>query len=115
MKPTCTNHLPRHNRPWRLCRLLFISTMLLATSACARPLQVEPEQVRLVEATVTALAGKDLKSLETILHEVERAARSKALSPRQKERFQSICGDARAGRWKAAEDAAYDFLHAQRP
>lgn len=115
MKRLFTNHITQVHGSRRAGYLMFISAMLLASSACARPLQVEPNQIRLVEATVTAVAGKDLKSLETILHEAERALLSKAMTQKQKEQFQSICDDARAGRWKEAEEASLDFLYAQGP
>ena len=99
------------------CRvaMLFISASLLATTGCAKTLQVPPEQIRLVEATVTAVAGKDLKSLETIVQDVDKAFEAGTLSKQHQQRFHYIYSDAKSERWQAAEEAAYEFLFAQGP
>ena len=99
----------------RPAAMIFISITLLGLTACGKPPQVPAAQVQLVEATVTAVAGKDLKSLELIITDVDKAFQNKVLTSKQRDQFVQIHTEAKAQRWKQAESAAYDFLFAQGP
>lgn len=98
-----------------LSRIALCLIAALMAPGCSKPPQVEPQQIRLVEATWTAVAGKDLKSLAMLTKTVEAERQSGRISPNQNAYFQKIFANAQNQRWQEAEEAAFEFLHAQGP
>jgi hypothetical protein len=84
-------------------------------AGCSRPPQVNPDQIRLVEATWTAVSGKDLKALDSVMKLADTEHQSGRLTDHQWSTFQDIFQKTQVQNWQSAEDSAFEFLHAQGP
>lgn len=103
------NRIIRYTIPY------IISMQLFMITGCSRPPQVDSDQIRLVEAAWTAVAGKDLKALNEVMKLADTEHQSGRLTDHQWSNFQEIYKSAEAQKWKSAEDSAFEFLHAQGP
>ncbi len=84
-------------------------------AGCGRQPQVAADNREIVVSLVTAVSAHNPDWLESNAQLIEKRRSEGKLSDAEYEKFSAIVAQAKAGDWKAAENAAYALREAQEP
>jgi hypothetical protein len=101
---------------WQSSAALLLSCALLEGAAgCGRPPQVAGENRELIVSLATAVSARNASWLDENVKNLEQRRAEGKCTDSEYATFKSIIDKARAGEWKAAEDAVYALRDAQEP
>lgn len=94
--------------------LTFVCLSLLALCGCSRyPVVSKGEHVELIAALRTACSSKRTDRLDKAVKVIDDRHAAGEMTDAEHDAFQEIIKKARAGQWKEAEAATFDFQKAQ--
>ena len=92
-----------------ICFWSVVLTLALFATGCGGPTEVDRDNRRVLDATLTAITIKNARLLEDDAKRAKARHDAGQLSDEEYEGMEAIINQARAGDWHGAEKAGYEF------